>query len=425
MKAKNRVVVGLQWGDEGKGKIVDLLARQASIVARFQGGNNAGHTLVVNGNTLVLHLVPSGILHANIKCAIGNGVVVDPEVLLKELDALASRGHTIGPQQLLVGEGAHVILPFHRKLDGAREASLGDQKIGTTGRGIGPTYEDKIARRGLRMATFVDDAKRRAHIAALLPEKNRQIVEWYGGTPLTVEEIDAWASPLAARLAPYVADTPAVLHQACQDGESILFEGAQGTFLDVDHGTYPYVTSSNTIAGAACAGTGVGPTQIHQVIGVTKAYTTRVGAGPFPSAMTDAEEEKLRTLGGEFGATTGRPRRCGWFDAALVRRAVLLNGVTDLALTKLDILSGYPTLQICTHYADGLAPTSAEALAQAQPIYESVPGWSEDISGVRIWDDLPINCQRYIQRIEALAGVPATLLSVGPGRDEVIHRSVL
>jgi len=425
MAAKNRVVVGLQWGDEGKGKIVDLLARQASIVARFQGGNNAGHTLVVDGKTLVLHLVPSGILHANITCAIGNGVVVDPEVLLKELDALADRGHTIHPKQLLVAEGAHVILPFHRQLDGAREASLGDQKIGTTGRGIGPTYEDKIARRGLRMSIFVDDERRRNHIAALLPEKNRQIENWYGQAPLTIDEIEAWAKPLAARLAPYVTDTPAVLHQATQAGQSILFEGAQGTFLDVDHGTYPYVTSSNTIAGAACAGTGVGPTQIHQVIGVTKAYTTRVGAGPFPSAMTEEEEAKLRKIGGEFGATTGRPRRCGWFDAALVRRAVLLNGATDLALTKLDILSGYPALQICTHYADGCAPTSAEALAKALPVYETVPGWTEDISGVRTWADLPINCQRYVQRIEALVGAPATLLSVGPGRDEVIHRSVL
>ena len=414
MSGQNRVVVGLQWGDEGKGKIVDLLAQGAEVVARFQGGNNAGHTLVVEGEKVVLHLVPSGILQ-DARCVIGNGVVVDPEVLLAELDALSASDHPVDTDRLAISSSAHVILPYHKRLDRCREVARGGNKIGTTGRGIGPTYEDKVARRGLRFADFIDPAARRAHAASVLVDKNRQLVDWYGEAPLTVEALEAWAAPLAERLAPMVADTAALLHKANRDGQRILFEGAQGTFLDIDHGTYPFVTSSNTLAGAACTGTGLGPRDIHQVIGVTKAYTTRVGAGPFPTAIGGEAEERLRQLGGEFGATTGRPRRCGWFDAALVRRAVQLNGATHLAITKLDILSGYAELKVCVDYVGGWS-------GGREPIYETVPGWSEDISAARCWAELPAACRRYVEFIEEQTGAPAALVSVGPGRHEVIAR---
>jgi adenylosuccinate synthase len=419
MSGQNQVVVGLQWGDEGKGKIVDLLARSAAIVARFQGGNNAGHTLVVDGKKSVLHLVPSGILHPTTRCVIGHGVVVDPEILAEEIDALASQGVSVTPARLAISDGAHIILPYHRRLDSCRESALGDDRIGTTGRGIGPTYEDKVARRGLRFGEFLDTDTRRARIASILPEKNRQLAEWYGEDPISLDEIEAWAAPLADRLAPFVADTPSLLHAASRDGQPILFEGAQGTFLDIDHGTYPYVTSSTTLAGGACAGTGVGPRDLHRIVGVSKAYTTRVGAGPFPTAIGGEEEEHLRRLGGEFGATTGRPRRCGWFDGPLVRRAVLLNGVTHLALTKLDILSGYDELKLCIAYKNDAVPGSA---AEQIPVYETVPGWKQDIRAARSWDDLPKACQDYITRVEALVGAPVALVSVGPGRNEVISR---
>jgi adenylosuccinate synthase len=415
----NQVVVGLQWGDEGKGKIVDLLAANSDIVARFQGGNNAGHTLVVDGRQLILHLVPSGILHEDSRCVIGNGVVIDPEVLVQELDALIARGVNITPERLAISSNAHVILPYHRRLDQCREAARAEGKIGTTGRGIGPTYEDKIARRGIRLGTFINGDSRRAAISALLENKNRQLSGWYGAEGFTIEELEAWAAPLATYLAPMVTDTPALLHAASRDGKQILFEGAQGTFLDIDHGTYPFVTSSNTLAGAACTGTGVGPADIHQVVGVTKAYTTRVGAGPFPTAIGGEEEERLRQLGGEFGATTGRPRRCGWFDAALVRRAVQLNGVTHLALTKLDILSEHAELKICVDYRGEADPGQP---GEREPIYEIMPGWQSDIRSARTWDALPQACQAYITRIEELVGAPAGLLSVGPGRREVITR---
>jgi len=415
----NQVVVGLQWGDEGKGKIVDLLASKADVVARFQGGNNAGHTLVVDGNQLILHLVPSGILHEKSHCVIGNGVVIDPEVLVEELVALNARGVTITPERLSISTTAHVILPYHRRLDQCREAARAADKIGTTGRGIGPTYEDKIARRGIRVGAFINAETRRSAISAVLEDKNRQLTGWYDAEGFTLEEIEAWAAPLAAYLAPLVTDTPALLHKACRAGKQILFEGAQGTFLDIDHGTYPYVTSSNTLAGAACTGTGVGPGDIQQVVGVTKAYTTRVGAGPFPTAIGGEEEEHLRKVGGEFGATTGRPRRCGWFDAALVRRAVQLNGVTHLALTKLDILSDYAELKICVDYRGESDPGQP---GEREPVYETVPGWQSDIRGARSWADLPAACQAYITRIEELVGAPSAILSVGPGRREVIAR---
>jgi len=419
MSAQNQVVVGLQWGDEGKGKIVDLLARSAAIVARFQGGNNAGHTLVVEGKKTVLHLIPSGILHPGARCVIGNGVVIDPEVLCQELDALAAEGVDVTPTRLAISTNAHVILPYHRLLDSCRESARGSSKIGTTGRGIGPTYEDKAARRGLRVAEFLSADTRRARIEALLVDKNRQISEWFGQAPLSIDEVEAWAAPLAERLSAFAADTPGLLHAANAAGDRILFEGAQGTFLDLDHGTYPFVTSSTTLAGGACAGTGVGPRDLHNIIGVAKAYTTRVGAGPFPTGIGGEAEEYLRQLGGEFGATTGRPRRCGWFDAPLVKRAVLLNSVTHLALTKLDILSEHDELKLCVAYEDDAVPGSHQPQV---PVYETLPGWKQDIRGARSWDALPQACRDYITRIEELVGAPVALVSVGPGRNEVISR---
>ena len=399
------VVVGAQWGDEGKGKIVDLLAAEAALVVRFQGGNNAGHTLVVEGEKVVLHLVPSGILNPETRCVIGNGVVLDPGVLLGELDALGRSGREIRPSQLLISSEAHVILPFHVALDRLREAALGTSAIGTTKRGIGPTYEDKVARRGVRVGDFIDPARLRARLEALLPEKNRAIVAWYGGEPFDVDTLVHELAPIAERLAPYVGDSVSTLHEALESGAEVLFEGAQGTLLDVDHGSYPYVTSSNTVAGAACSGAGVGPTALTRVIGVVKAYATRVGHGPFPTELEGALGDHLRQRGHEFGSTTGRPRRCGWFDAVLARRAARLNGLTELAITKLDVLSGLPVLRI--RVGEG---------------FEELPGWNEDLTGCTRWDDLPPACRSYVERVEQLVGVPAGLVSVGPGREQTIPR---
>ncbi|MCB9779898.1 MAG: adenylosuccinate synthase [Alphaproteobacteria bacterium] len=423
---RNVIITGLQWGDEGKGKVVDLLARKSQHVVRFQGGNNAGHTLVVAGQQSILHVVPSGILHPGTTCVVGNGVVVDPEVLCQELRALEAKGVDLSGDRLIISEQAHVILPYHRTLDDCRETALGGKKIGTTKKGIGPTYEDKVARRGVRVGDLLDEDALRNRLLAVLPEKNRILTEWYGDAAHTVEELLAWARPLAERLRPHVRDTVAWLHRANRAGDRILFEGAQGTFLDVDHGTYPFVTSSNTVAGQACAGTGVGPTDIHAIVGIAKAYTTRVGAGPFPTELDDDLGARIREIGHEYGATTGRPRRCGWFDAALVRHAVQLNGTTHVALTKLDVLSGLESLLIA-HAYDGLdsVPSGAEALAAVRPVYEEVPGWTEDITGCRSYDELPAACRAYVERIETLIGVPVGLVSVGPGRDEVIPRSPL
>lgn len=421
MTIANTVVVGLQWGDEGKGKVVDRLAEHSAYVVRFQGGNNAGHTLVVNGEKIVLHVIPSGILHPGACCVVGNGVVIDPEVMVAELDQLADRGRAVTPAQLAISKDAHVIMPWHRALDACREDARGDLLIGTTRKGIGPTYEDKVARRGIRIADLMDPTTLRQHVAAILPDKNREIVEWYGGEPLTIDGVVAWAAPFAERLRQYVSDTVELLHAASRGDEAILFEGAQGTFLDVDHGTYPFVTSSTTVAGGACAGTGVGPRDLHAVVGIVKAYTTRVGTGPFPTELRGAVGERLRTLGGEFGATTGRPRRCGWFDAALVRRAVQLNGVTHLALTKLDILGGFDELCIGTGY-EGTEAFPSHDLDAAVPIYERVTGWGTDVSGARAWDDLPAPAQAFVTRIEELVGVPIVLIGVGPGRAEVVER---
>jgi adenylosuccinate synthase len=421
--ARNSVVVGLQWGDEGKGKAVDLLARDAHHAVRFQGGNNAGHTLVVKGEKVVLHLTPSGALHPHITCVIGNGVVVDPEVLVGELDKLAASGRPLGPERMVVSSRAHAILPYHRVLDGCREEALGGQKIGTTRKGIGPVYEDKAARRGIRMAELCDPEALERRLEAVLPARNRMLREWYGHEGFERDALLAWARPLAERLRPHVRDTVRHLHAAMDRGESILLEGAQGTFLDVDHGTYPFVTSSNTVAGNAAAGTGLGPRDIHAVVGIAKAYTTRVGAGPFPTEMAGELEAELRRLGGEFGATTGRPRRCGWFDVPLVRHACRLNGVTSICLTKLDVLETFDELRICTHYAEQPSiPGKPEALDSVQPVYETLPGWSSPIRGVQRWEDLPARCQAYVLRIEELVGVPVSILGTGPGREETIIR---
>lgn len=407
----NIVVVGLQWGDEGKGKVVDLLAKRAALVARFQGGNNAGHTLVVDGKKVVLHVIPSGILQPSTVCVVGNGVVVDPEVMVRELDQLEASGQGVSPARLRVSTNAHMILPYHRVIDGCREEALAGHKIGTTRKGIGPVYEDKVARRGIRMCEFLDPDALRERLSALLPEKNRMLTEWYGVEPFSVDALLAWAAPLADRLRPLAADTVELVQSACARGETVLFEGAQGTFLDTDHGTYPFVTSSNTVAGNAAAGTGAGPRDLHNVVGIAKAYITRVGEGPFPTELDGDLGEALRTQGREFGSTTGRPRRCGWFDAPLLRRANALNGVSHLVLTKVDVLSGLGPLKICVGSDD-----------QGQPQFETMPGWSEDISQCRDFDDLPQACQSYVLRIEALVGVSIGLVSVGPGREAVIVR---
>jgi len=414
----NVVVVGTQWGDEGKGKVVDVLSRHAELVVRFQGGNNAGHTLVVDGVKSVFHLIPSGILRSTCRCVIGPGVVVDPQVLLHEIDQLRQAGRPPQPGQLVLSHEAHVILPYHRELDRLREAALGSDAVGTTRRGIGPCYEDKVARRGVRLGDLLDPRALRDRLVALLPEKNRMLTEWFGEPALDLDIVHAEHVALGERLRPFVADSVELVHQVLERGGSVLFEGAQGTFLDIDHGSYPFVTSSTTVAGGACAGAGVGPTVIDDVIGIVKAYTTRVGAGPFPTEAHGELGERLRASGGEFGATTGRPRRCGWFDAPLVRRAARLNGLTRLALTKLDVLSGLPTIPIGVAYRSG--PSSGGTLDRAEPVYEELPGWSADLTGCRTFASLPDPCRRYIDRIQELVGVPIELVSVGPGREQTI-----
>ncbi len=423
----NIVVVGAQWGDEGKGKVVDLLAEQSKWVVRYQGGNNAGHTLVVDGRKVVLHLVPSGILQPACTCVIGNGVVVNPAVLLEELDELAALGHSVTPDRLVLSSEAHLILPWHLALDRARESALGDKRIGTTGKGIGPAYEDKVGRRGLRVADLFDRDALASRIREVLPENNRRLTEWYGEPPIVLEDVVDSLGPVADRLRPYARPATRLLYEACKRGEPVLFEGAQGTFLDVDHGTYPFVTSSNTVAGSACAGAGVGPTAITDVIGIAKAYCTRVGSGPFPTELDNELGEKIRTIGQEFGATTGRPRRCGWFDVPLLRHAVMVNGMTELALTKLDILSGLGPIQVGMAYRLGGrviedVPAGAAALERVEIDYEVFPGWDADLSRVRAWGELPAACRNYVAALEHHVGVPIRLLGVGPGRESVIRR---
>lgn len=420
------VVVGTQWGDEGKGKVVDLLTEKTQAIVRFQGGNNAGHTLVVDGEKFILHLIPSGVLHGGKACYVGNGVVVDPGVLLTEIDRLAQRGVAVGPDKLRLSERAHLIMPYHNALDLAREKAKGKKAIGTTGRGIGPCYEDKASRVGVRAVDLTEPDELAAKIKANLKEKNFWLTQYYQEPALDPEPIIEQYLEYGRRLAPHICDVAGELHAILAAGGSILMEGAQGTHLDIDHGTYPYVTSSNPLAGSACNGAGVGVTHLKQVMGVVKAYTTRVGGGPFLTELTDDIGRMLQENGAEFGSTTGRPRRCGWLDGVVVRQSVRLSGITGLAVTKLDVLTGLDKLKICVAYqdADGnrveAIPASLNRLGGCTPVYEEMDGWQEDITGVRSWDELPANCQAYLQRISQFAEAPLSIISVGAGREQTI-----
>ncbi|MFH1058555.1 MAG: adenylosuccinate synthase [Pseudomonadota bacterium] len=420
------VVVGTQWGDEGKGKVVDLLGERTDGIVRFQGGNNAGHTLVVGGEKFILHLIPSGVLHASKTCYIGNGVVVDPEVLITEMDRLTGRGVAVGPERLRLSERAHLIMPWHKALDLAREKAKGGAAIGTTGRGIGPCYEDKAARVGIRAVDLSEPELLREKITACLAEKNYWLTNYYQEPALDAEQIYEQYLGFGRRLARHIGDVAAELNDLLDKGGSLLFEGAQGTHLDIDHGTYPYVTSSNPVAGSACNGAGVGVTRLDAVLGLVKAYTTRVGGGPFVTELSDGTGRHLQERGAEFGSTTGRPRRCGWLDLVVVRQAVRLSGITGLCVTKLDVLTGLDTLKLCVGYRlpDGTTldaiPASLNKLGQCQAVYEEMPGWSEDITGARSLDELPAACRAYLERLSQFTGAPLALVSVGPDREQTI-----
>ncbi len=423
----NIIVIGMQWGDEGKGKIVDLLTEFADVVVRFQGGNNAGHTVVVGQETVILHLVPSGALYPKKKCLIGNGVVIDPQVLLSEIDELQKRGYFKNDDQLLISEDAHLIMPYHRRLDVARERMKGEGKIGTTGRGIGPAYADKVAREGIRAGDFLDEQIFRKKLEANLSIKNPCLETCLQDKGFKVEEILQEYLGYGARLKKYVTNTSVFLDRQMKQGRQILFEGAQGTHLDVDHGTYPFVTSSNTVAGGACTGAGIGPTKITEVIGVSKAYTTRVGEGPFPTELKDEIGEKMRQQGREFGATTGRPRRCGWLDIPLLKDSVRLNGLTGIALTKMDVLNQFETIRICTSYecrGQRLeeVPSDINLLQECKPVYEEVPGWQTELRHIRDFEDFPSKALAYVERIEKLTETEIILVSVGERREETILR---
>jgi adenylosuccinate synthase len=420
----NLVVVGTQWGDEGKGKLVDILAEFADMVVRFQGGANAGHTLIVDGEKLITHLVPSGILHPAKRCAIGPAVVVDPETLVEEIDTLSRRGVRVTPDVLLVSHRAHLVMPYHRQLDAAREAAKGAKKIGTTLRGIGPCLEDKAARTGIRLSDLLDSEVLAERLAAKLPELNAVLLH-YGSDAVREQDILPRLAELAARLIPFVGDVGEAVRQEMDRGKNVLFEGAQGTLLDIDHGTYPFVTSSSTSAGAVCPLIGFGPGRVDGVAGVAKAYTTRVGAGPFPTEMEDERGEKLRAAGGEYGATTGRPRRCGWLDLAALRYAAAVNGLTSLCVTKLDVLGGMGPIRIGVGYRlDGREltspPASIREFSRVEPIYEELEGWEEDLGKVRTKEDLPSPARRYIERLAHLLHLPVDIVSVGAGRAETI-----
>ncbi|MFZ9508867.1 MAG: adenylosuccinate synthase [Burkholderiaceae bacterium] len=422
--AKNIVIIGTQWGDEGKGKVVDWLTERAAGVVRFQGGHNAGHTLVIGGRKQVLRLIPSGMLRPGVRCYIGNGVVLSPQALLQEIDELEAAG-VDAASRLRVSNACTLILPYHVALDRAREAKRGDAKIGTTGRGIGPAYEDKVARRALRAADLLAPERFRARVAEVLDLHNFVLKHYLGAEPLDATQVADEALALAPRLAPMLTDVPDELAAAMAGGQSLLFEGAQGALLDVDHGTYPYVTSSNCVAGAAAAGAGVAPSSLHYVLGIVKAYTTRVGSGPFPTELHDDVGRHLAQVGKEFGSVTGRPRRCGWFDAPALKRSIALNGIGGLAVMKLDVLDGLDTVRLCTAYRRGTAllsmlPAGADALAECEPVYEDLPGWKTSTVGVRSWADLPVNAQRYLHRLSEVAGAPIDMVSTSPDRLDTI-----
>ena len=419
----NVILVGAQWGDEGKGKIIDVLTEKAEIVVRTQGGNNAGHTVFIGKNKYVLHLIPSGILRSDKVCIVGNGVVLDPVSLVAELDGLAKLGIAVTPANLMIAETAHVVFPWHRELDGARETRKGKNKIGTTKRGIGPTYGDKAARVGLRVIDLINRARFPQKLRERLAENN-EVIKALGGTTIEYEKLLADYTAAADRLRPFVRNTVVYLHEATQRGANVLFEGAQGTFLDLDHGTYPYVTSSSTTSGGACTGSGVPPNRMDKVVGVLKAYTTRVGEGPLPTENA-VVSDMLHGMGREFGATTGRARRCGWFDAVATRHAAMVNGIDELAMTNIDGLDTVKEIQVCVAYrVDGERlhhlPSDCELLARCEPVYQMFPGWNTPTDAIKRWEDLPVNCRHYLLSLAQLTGARLTIASVGPARDQTM-----
>ena len=424
--AKNVVVIGAQWGDEGKGKIVDWLAEETSGVVRFQGGHNAGHTLVVGGKKTILRLIPSGILHETLDCFIGSGVVVSPEALLGEIDELNAAGVKNVEDRLKIAPTCPLILPYHIALDQAREASRGKSKIGTTGRGIGPAYEDKVARRAIRVVDLLHPEKLVEKLEAVLAYYNVQLQHLHHAEPVKLEDVMAVIEKVAPRITPMITDVSRVLNEKNRKGESLLFEGAQGTLLDIDYGTYPFVTSSNCLAGAASAGAGVGPQMLDYVLGIVKAYTTRVGSGPFPTELFDEVGAGLAERGHEFGSVTGRARRCGWFDAAALKRSIQVNGISGMCITKLDVMDGVENINICVGYElpDGsktdILPCGSDAVETCKPIYETMPGWSESTFSVKEYDKLPENAKAYLKRIEEVCGAPVAIVSTGPDREETI-----
>lgn len=420
------VVVGTQWGDEGKGKIVDLLTEYADVIVRFQGGNNAGHTLVVDGEQFIFHLIPSGILNDDKLCLIGNGIVIDPSIFIQELEGLASRGRPVTADRLRLSPNAHLIMPYHKALDHAREAAKAKgKKLGTTGRGIGPCYDDKIVRNGIKVADLLDPVLFREKLEDNVKEKNFYLTKLLNADPLDPESIYGEFQDYAKRLAPFIDDVSVLIDDALHNGKNVLFEGAQGTQLDIDHGTYPFVTSSNTVAGAACCGAGIGPSKIDRVLGICKAYTTRVGGGPFPTELEDAVGDYLQERGVEFGATTGRRRRCGWIDGVVLRDAVRINGLDGLVITKLDVLSGLSQLNICTEYdisgtRNTCMPANIREVESIRPIYRTLSGWKEDLSQMRSLEDLPEEASDYLKTIEDMAETHIMLISVGPSREQTI-----
>ncbi len=425
----NTVIIGTQWGDEGKGKIVDLLSEHADFVVRFQGGNNAGHTMVVNGKKIISHLIPSGIIQGK-KCFIGNGVVVDPFVLLEEIDYLVSNHIDVSPDMLKISNRAHIIMPYHKLIDAARETKKGDKKIGTTGRGIGPCYEDKATRRGIRFCDIPDFEFFKEKVITILEEKNFYLELYFKTDPVDPEDVIEQFRQVRERLLPYIADVSVLLSQGMNNHKTILFEGAQGTHLDIEHGTYPFVTSSSVVAGNAANGSGVGPGNLHEIIGIVKAYTTRVGSGPFPTELFDDIGDKIQKTGSEFGATTGRKRRCGWLDMVVLRNAARLNSLTGLAITKLDVLDDLDEIKICTGYKHNEKiisdfPAEIKTLEDCTPVYETHPGWKQDISGITKFNDLPENAGKYLARIEELSRTKIKIVSVGPERNATIIKETI